>query len=122
MRRHASAAIDVSDGLLADARHLAEASRLTLTLQLDRVPHSLTAMRWLAAHSDEAAARLELASSGDDYELLLATAQPEQLISELADAGLPATLAGWFGPGPGKVGVRLDGEVLSPRAWGFTHF
>ena len=121
MRRHAHAAIDVSDGLLADARHLAQTSKLALMIDLERVPHSMAALRWIAAQPDEAAARLELAAAGDDYALLMATPEPSILISELAAAGLAGAVAGRFDAGSG-VDVRFEGRGLSPEVWGFTHF
>jgi thiamine-monophosphate kinase len=58
--RGARAAIDISDGLLADAAHLARASGVTLALDLSAVP------RVEGVTVDEAA------SSGEEYELLLA--------------------------------------------------
>jgi len=122
MRRHAGAAIDVSDGLLADARHLAIQSALRVDIDLGSVPASAPAQAWMAKQRDEAAARLKLAAGGDDYELLLATAKPEPLIAELAGAGLPATVIGRFEKGAPQVTVRLNGTELTPDSWGFTHF
>ncbi|MCR9128260.1 MAG: thiamine-phosphate kinase [Alphaproteobacteria bacterium] len=122
MRRHARAAIDVSDGLLADARHLATASDLRLDIDLGAVPASAPAQAWMAKQQDEATARLRLAAGGDDYELLLATAEPEALIAELARAGLPAALIGRFEKGAPQVTVRLGETELTPDDWGFTHF
>ena len=56
----ASAAIDISDGLLADAAHLARASGISLSLDVDAVPR-------LPATSTRVAL-----SSGEEYELLVA--------------------------------------------------
>ena len=68
----ASAAADVSDGLVADAGHIAEASRVGLTIDLDRVPLSDAAARWLDAQPDRVAALVRLATGGDDYEVVAA--------------------------------------------------
>ena len=122
MRRHARAAIDVSDGLLADARHLAVNSRLRLDIALDAMAVSEAAAAWIATQDDEAAARLCLAASGDDYELLLATPRPEALIAELAEAGLQAGVIGRFSRGPGAVHLTFRSEPVAPERWGFTHF
>lgn len=122
MRRHASAAIDVSDGLLADARHLAVQSRLALELDLALMPVSQAAAAWLGTLNDEVAGRLELAAGGDDYELLLATADPAALIAELAEVQIPAIELGRFTSGPGTVSVYHEGRPITPQAWGFTHF
>jgi thiamine-monophosphate kinase len=70
LRAHASAACDVSDGLVADAGHLASASRTALRLDLDRMPLSDAARRWLAVQPDRAQALLALAVGGDDYEIV----------------------------------------------------
>jgi thiamine-monophosphate kinase len=61
----ASAGIDISDGLLADARHLCEASACSLVL--DRA--SIADPALVEAVGTEAAARLALAG-GEDYEIL----------------------------------------------------
>ena len=70
LRKHASAAADVSDGLVADARHIAEASGVGLLIDLDRLPLSGAAATWLEAQSDPAAALLKLGTGGDDYEVV----------------------------------------------------
>jgi thiamine-monophosphate kinase len=60
---HASAMLDLSDGLAVDAGHIAARSRCRLVIDLDRVP--------LAP-----AARLEDLGFGEDYELLAAVPEP----------------------------------------------
>lgn len=67
---HASAAADVSDGLIADARNVATASGVRLVVNLDQVPLSAAAKAWLALQPDPAAALTALASGGDDYEIV----------------------------------------------------
>lgn len=72
----ASAAADVSDGLIADAGHIAEASGCGLRLDLDRLPLSGAAKAWLEGQGDRTGALRSLASGGDDYQIVCAAAQP----------------------------------------------
>jgi thiamine-monophosphate kinase len=122
LRRHASGVIDVSDGLLADARHIAVQSGLHLDLDLAEAPLSAAARAWVAAQPDKGEAMMALAAGGDDYELLIASPRPQRLITELAEAGLPARTIGGFSAGPAEITVRLGAMQLQPSAWGFTHF
>jgi len=66
LRGVARSAIDVSDGLVADLGHICERSRVSATVQLDRIPASAILKRHLA----RPAARAALLAGGDDYELV----------------------------------------------------
>ncbi len=66
---HATAMMDVSDGLLLDARRLAEASRCAATIDLDALPLSKT---FVAERGNGLEAQLFAATGGDDYALLVA--------------------------------------------------
>lgn len=63
---HAHASMDVSDGLIADAGHMARASNLTLIIDLDRVPTSAAARAAIALGAD----MVDLVTGGDDYQML----------------------------------------------------
>ncbi|MFW6020860.1 MAG: thiamine-phosphate kinase [Guyparkeria sp.] len=65
----ASGGLDVSDGLLQDLGHLLEASGLAAEIDLDAIPLSPAARRWLEVLPDDLDRVL---AGGDDYELLLA--------------------------------------------------
>jgi len=69
MAPFASAMMDVSDGLLIDARRMADASGVRIMIDLAALPLS-EAFR--AARGDDRAARLFAATGGDDYALLAA--------------------------------------------------
>ena len=122
LRAHANAAADVSDGLIADAGHIAAASGVSLSLDLDRLPLSNAARAWLAGESDLLAACLQLASAGDDYELVL-TAPPAEVGALQAageTAGIPLTAIGDVRAGAG-VTVWSEGRAVPvPRA-GWRH-
>jgi len=110
----AGAAIDISDGLLADAGHIAGASGVGLYLDTGSLPVAAAATRVLGS-GDALAAVLR---GGDDYELLF-TASPQRdtaVRQAAADAGVAATIIGEVAEGSG---VYLDGE---PASGGYDHF
>jgi thiamine-monophosphate kinase len=70
LRASASAAADVSDGLVADAGHIAEASGVGLVIDLDQIPLSGAAATWLEQQADPQEALIRLGTGGDDYEVV----------------------------------------------------
>lgn len=98
---HVTAMMDVSDGLLLDARRMAEASGCTAEISLDAIP--------FASGIDD---RLAAASWGDDYELLFAT--PAGF-----EPPVPATRIGAFIT-PGPAPLLIDG-ALPPEKLGYQH-
>jgi len=124
VREYAHAAIDVSDGLLADLRHVCAASGLGAELALDQIPLSEPAKRWCLTRSERGEALLELAAAGDDYELLL-TLPPHQLTAfqQAAQArGVPVTQIGVMAAAEAGIDIRYENQLVRPARWGFTHF
>jgi thiamine-monophosphate kinase len=111
LRGRASAAADVSDGLVADAGHIAETSDVGISLNLDALPVSPAAGRWLTAQPDRAAALIYLATGGDDYEVV-ATFSGE------TPPGFTACGAVVAGKG---VEVRVDGRAVEVAQGGWRH-
>lgn len=64
-------AIDVSDGLLADLRHICQNSKLAAEIYFDHIPISAAAKSFLKKNPKKNP--LDLLSSGDDYELIFTT-------------------------------------------------
>ena len=124
LRAHSRAAIDVSDGLIADARHIAETSGVALSIDLDRLPLSKAARAWLNSQTDRTEALLPLASFGDDYELIAAVPGDKAgaFQTACAEAGVEAALIGEASRGEAGVTVRVDGREVDAGAGGFTHF
>jgi thiamine-monophosphate kinase len=119
---NASAALDVSDGLIADATHLAETSGVAVQIDLERLPLSAPAKAWLALQPDAAAALADLASAGDDYELVIAADMMAALPLALAAAagGFTLTPIGRIAEGQGTL-VLHRGVPVSVRRTGWKH-
>ncbi|MFO1060223.1 MAG: thiamine-phosphate kinase [Dongiaceae bacterium] len=121
----ASAALDVSDGLVADLGHLAEVSGLRARLAAGRVPLSPPARKAIAATPGLLAAAI---TGGDDYEILLAA--PPGAATALAalsrETGVPLACIGRLeapGPdGPGVTVVDPAGRPLALGQAGWNHF
>ena len=119
LRGIAHAAIDVSDGLLADLGHVLERSRVGATVEVDRCPASPA----LATQPLDRRRRCQLAG-GDDYELLF-TASPQQ--RDAVDAAgerslLRVTRIGRIEADPGLRLVDANGRGIDDRYAGFDHF
>ncbi|HWA00683.1 MAG TPA: thiamine-phosphate kinase [Caulobacterales bacterium] len=116
---HANASMDVSDGLLADARKLAEASKCAI--DINAAPLSDVARAWLGASGDRL---LELISGGDDYEILFTAAADRRDAIEAGgrETGVRVTRVGSTSEGEGLRLRDSSGRLieLPPRA-GFRH-
>lgn len=117
----ASSALDLSDGLAGDVRHIAEKSGVGFVIDADALPCSEA----LAALALSVAERLALQlSGGDDYELLftLPAAQQYELQQRLADTGVSMTV---IGQAVAEREIRLrysDGSERLLREGGYRHF
>ncbi len=119
IRHLASAAMDVSDGLLTDLRKLCAASRCGAQLQLESLPHSTA----LHAVFDAAVAEYLALQGGDDYELLF-TVAPENLLrleAAIADVGVICTPIGRVTEGS-EVSCYRQGQLVAIKDSGFDHF
>ena len=116
----ASAALDVSDGLLADAGHIARRSGVGLVLRWTSLPLSPAARR---AVTRRPRLRLDVVSGGDDYELLF-TVAPEHwraVLETAAACGTPVTRVGVCVEAGGVVMLDAEGLEIAPPAAGWRH-
>jgi thiamine-monophosphate kinase len=121
LRDLAHAAIDVSDGLVADAGHIAQTSGARLVIEALSIPLSAAARAWLGAEPDKAAAMSKLATSGDDYEILFC-APPEAGAEVARRSGVPVTRIGRVEAGQGVALLGPGGAPIPVARGGFTHF
>ena len=121
LHHHATATMDVSDGLLQDAAHLATASGHALKLELSHLPLSGDADNWAGEKTD---ALLQLATSGDDYEILCTcpAIQVNDFISDAAAIGINLTAIGTVTHGEGITLTHHSAPVPLPQKLGFRHF
>ena len=95
LRNIASAALDVSDGLLGDLRHVLQQSRVNAEIQLDRLPKSATLQK-----QDVQIQKQFSACGGDDYEICFTAPASQrdkiEAISKLIE--VPLTIIGKIVP------------------------
>lgn len=119
LRGRATAAIDVSDGLLGDLRKLAAASGVGVRLDLDRLPIPPV----LAAHYPRGQCEHYVLQGGDDYELLF-TLHPTQAAALEAlrdEAGVALHAIGAIVAGSGVTCMRA-GRIEPVAGRGHDHF
>lgn len=124
LARHslATAAIDISDGLLADLGHILERSVVSAHVDLPRLPQAA-----MHACRDAALAHDCLLAGGDDYELLFTAPAPRhaEVAALAAPLGLSLHCIGRIGPGNGGERLHLideNGKAIEYAQRGYDHF
>jgi thiamine-monophosphate kinase len=115
------AAMDISDGLLADLGHISRTSKLGADIEWPRIPLSGPAAKLVAARPQ---LRERIVAGGDDYELLLTVAvenvSAALSIAQRADVRL--TPVGHMRAGAGVRIIDERGEEMSVSRSGYRHF
>jgi thiamine-monophosphate kinase len=116
----ATAAIDVSDGLLADLGHICRLSGVGATVDVNNIPVSPIGAR----HISSDAGLTAIVAGGDDYELCFtAPANARESIDELTDVlGVPLTRIGQIRRGKGVSLLGPDGKPMKIDGRGYDHF
>jgi len=122
VRHHATAAMDVSDGLVADLSKLCRASNVSADIEVARVPLSPAAAQALGA---EPALIEPILTGGEDYEILctIAPDRVEPFCSAAAAAGVAVTEIGRIvaGNAPPRF-LDKRRQVLKFARPGYSHF
>jgi len=116
LRGKATAALDISDGLLADCGHIALASGVRVVVERDALPLSAPLTTFLGLE----AARDAALGGGDDY--VLAFTLPSSQLAGLLAAGFSVHVIGRVVAGQGVALIDGDGQDVTPSTRGYQHF
>ena len=121
IRNHASAAMDISDGLAGDFGKLCRASSVAADIDVANVPVSDAAKAVVAG--DAAALELVL-TGGDDYEIVctVPSEKSESFRAAAKTAGVAVTEIGEIKKGEGARFIDLAGKPLAFKRASFSHF
>ena len=118
LAQHASAMMDVSDGLLIDLQRLCGASGCGAEVELDSLPLSRA---FVAERGQDRSARLFAATGGDDYALLAALPPKVDPLSLSLPRQPTLTCIGRLVAGNGLDLSDRDGAVPLPETLGYEH-
>ncbi len=119
-----SAGIDISDGLMADAGHIARQSGVAMELEARLIPVAKVVKHFLGGLGDVSSGLRHALSAGDDYQLLL-TVPPEHevdLQNEAEARKIKLTRIGRVLKGSRVRCLDNSGEELTLSRAGFQHF
>lgn len=115
---HATAMMDVSDGLLLDLNRICAASRCGAEIDLDALPLSRA---FVAERAQDRGARLFAATGGDDYALLAALPATLDPLSLSLPEKPTLSAIGRLVAGSGISLHDREGPVLLPESLGYEH-
>jgi thiamine-monophosphate kinase len=121
VRTHASAAMDVSDGLAGDLIKLCRVSQVSAEIDAARVPYSDAAKAAMAA---DPAARETALTGGDDYEILctVPSAKAESFRAAAQVAQVPVSEIGVVASGEGVRFLDAQNQPMIFKQASFSHF
>ncbi len=119
LRNLASSAIDISDGILGDIKHVLKRSEVGAVINVEQLPLSDELVN---AVGQEQAINYAL-SGGEDYELLFTVPESQRgaLETTLAHAGVSFTQIGQICTGD-KLKLLRNGDSFAPTNLAFEHF
>ncbi len=125
IKQNCKSAIDISDGFLADLKHICEASKLDAIVNQDLIPISKAAKFCLTQNKD--IALIQLFSGGDDYELIFTVAKKDrQKIINLGEKlGVKITQVGYLQKPKNKPKIFLkdqNNQEIKISQFGWQHY
>lgn len=121
VRTHASASMDVSDGLAGDLTKLCRVSQVGATVEIAGVPFSDAARAVIAA---DPPLRETALAGGDDYEILctVPAAKAESFCAAAAAVEVDVSDIGEIAQGTGARFLDANGQALTFGKLSFSHF
>jgi len=118
LRGFASAALDVSDGLLADLGHIADVSGVRIAVDAAKIPRSEALLALWPVDIVRAA------TAGDDYQIAFAApiSHEPHIIASARDANTHVSRIGGVEQGAGVVLLDEEGGEIAVARSGFRHF
>lgn len=116
----ASAALDISDGLISDLGHILKRSQVSAVIDVDKLPLS---DELLTFESDRQKAQQLALTSGEEYELCFTVPEENRgaVDTSLAHSGVKVTCIGQLRPGQG-IQLTQNDKLLDWQLHGFDHF
>jgi thiamine-monophosphate kinase len=117
----ASSAIDISDGVISDIRHIAEASGVGVSIDVSQLPVSGELLQYL--NDDVAQARQYALTSGEEYELCFTVPEAKKYLLEdiSAQSDTCFTCIGQVNSAR-QIVLHDQGQPLSWTLSGYDHF
>jgi thiamine-monophosphate kinase len=121
IRQHASASMDISDGLVKDLERMCRASGVAAEVDSALIDFSVPAVHVLTREPAEFS---NIISAGDDYEILAAVPQDQIGAVRSKNQHLPVKVhrIGTFTAGSGVIVKRIDGTIIPFDRTGWDHF
>lgn len=119
----ANSAVDVSDGLLVDLKHILDASHVGACIHLGSIPLSSAFKAATAQHAEQALLPIfQAVEAGDDYELCFTATKNKREQIEALQRLLPITRIGQITARKTLNYTDANGHSVAYSASGFTHF
>jgi thiamine-monophosphate kinase len=115
----ATAALDVSDGLVGDLAHIADVSGVRISIESGRIPLSPALKAFWGAGTDSI---VRAVTAGDDYEIAFTAPSEAEALAAGQRAGVAVTRIGQVSAGEGICLLDSSGREIPVGQAGYSHF